>query len=287
MPDLSPFAPYLHRWSLTPDGAPIHTHSSDLLPVRWPGGDLQGGHWPEQPAMLKVARSAEEITGNRLMVWLAGDGAAQVYAHDGAALVLERLQETPSLAQLAQARQDDEATRILCRVVAHLHRPRAEPPPKLPTLRQWFRSLEQAATQHELFEAAWAIARELLETPQDVRALHGDIHHGNVLQKKRGHSERGWLAIDPKGIYGERGYDYANLFYNPSLKWALTPGWLARQSALVAEWAALERPRLLRWIIAYGGLSAAWWLEDGKQDEVRVNFEVVRLALSELAHFTS
>lgn len=273
MPDLSPFAPYLHRWTLTPDGAPIRTHSSDLLPVRW----------QEQPAMLKVPRSAEEITGNRLMVWLAGDGAARVHAHDGAALVLERLEETPSLAQLAQSGQDDEATRILCQVAAQLHRPRAEPPPELPTLRQWFRSLEHAATQHDLFERAWAIASELLETPQDACALHGDIHHGNVLYEKGGHGQREWLAIDPKGIYGERGYDYANLFYNPSLKWALTPGRLARQSALVAELAGLERERLLRWIIAYGGLSAAWWLEDGKQDVAQTNFAVVCLALAELS----
>jgi streptomycin 6-kinase len=26
---------------------------------------------------------------------------------------------------------------------------------------------------------------------------------------------RGWLAIDPKGLYGERGFDYANIFCNP------------------------------------------------------------------------
>src|SRR3546814_20217290 len=53
------FATYLDRWALTPDGAPIATHSSDLLPVRHDG----------VPAMLKIARGEEEKWGGGLMVW--------------------------------------------------------------------------------------------------------------------------------------------------------------------------------------------------------------------------
>jgi streptomycin 6-kinase len=36
-------------------------------------------------------------------------------------------------------------------------------------------------------------ARDLLAVPQNVAPLHGDIHHGNILDG----DERGWLAIDP------------------------------------------------------------------------------------------
>jgi streptomycin 6-kinase len=39
------FANYLARWDLSPDGDPILTHSSHLLPVRHHG----------EPAMLKIA----------------------------------------------------------------------------------------------------------------------------------------------------------------------------------------------------------------------------------------
>jgi hypothetical protein len=49
-------------------------------------------------------------------------------------------------------------------------------------------------------------------TSQMMR-LHGDIHHDNILDFGR----RGWLAIDPKRLFGERGFDYANLFCNPDL----------------------------------------------------------------------
>ncbi|MCD0169826.1 3'-kinase, partial [Deinococcus sp. 23YEL01] len=94
----------MRRWHLTPDGEARRTPSSDLQPVVWQG----------LPAMLKVARSAEEQRGNDLMVWLEGEGAARAYRHEGAALLLERLESAPDLAALALDGQDDAATRILC-----------------------------------------------------------------------------------------------------------------------------------------------------------------------------
>ena len=89
--------------------------------------------------------------------------------------------------------------------------------------------------------------------------LHGDIHHGNILD----FGPRGWLAIDPKGLTGERAFDYANIFCNPDLETATSPGRLARRAEVVAEAAALNRGRLLQWIVAWAGLSAAFSIEDG------------------------
>jgi streptomycin 6-kinase len=54
-------------------------------------------------------------------------------------------------------------------------------------------------------------AADLLATQRDVVVLHGDMHHENILK----FSSRGWLAIDPKGLVGERGFDYANIFCKP------------------------------------------------------------------------
>lgn len=62
------FEEHLARRDLVPDGAPIVTHSSRLLPVRSCG----------RPAMPKVAVEAEERAGARLMAWWNGDGAAPV-----------------------------------------------------------------------------------------------------------------------------------------------------------------------------------------------------------------
>lgn len=258
---------WLERWNLSPDGEAIRTPSSDLVPVIWEG----------RPAMLKLARTGEEERGHSLMVWWAGRGAAQVYAHEGAALLMERLGARPSLAAWVEAGRDDEAGRILCGAVARLHEPRAAPWPELPTLGRWFRSLAAAAPAGGTLADCWQVAAGLLDDPQDVRPLHGDVHHANVLP-----SGRGWLAIDPKGLIGERGYDYANIFSNPTLEWGQQPGRLARLAQTVAQAAGLERPRLLRWIVAYSGLSAAWHLEDGEGARAARQLEIARIAAAEL-----
>src|SRR5262245_53091606 len=73
------FDDYLKRWELMPDGEPIITRSSRLLPVR--SGDL--------PAMLKIALIDEERIGGLLMKWWGGHGAARVMAHDENAILIE------------------------------------------------------------------------------------------------------------------------------------------------------------------------------------------------------
>lgn len=270
------FDEYLRRWNLVADGEPIHTHSSDLLPVRHAG----------EPAMLKLPREAEERFGGLLMLWLNGDGTARVLDHDGetGALLLERMGGPHSLVRMVREGQDDEASRILCAVAARLHTPRDRPLPELVPLETWFRALEPASRQYGgiLTESA-AAARHLLDAPQEAGVLHGDLHHENVLDggpvEQGG---RGWLAIDPKGLIGERGFDYANIFCNPDPEVATAPGRFARQSHVVAEAAGLDRRRLLEWVLAYASLSAAWWLEDGRHDEAEPVLEVARIAAAEL-----
>src|SRR5690606_11837834 len=107
------FDDYLARWHLTPDGTPIVTHSSRLLPVRRDG----------VPAMLKIALEGEERWGGFLMGWWRGDGAVRVLAHEDNALLMERAIGEASLAEMARNGRDDEASRIICTVAARLHAP--------------------------------------------------------------------------------------------------------------------------------------------------------------------
>ncbi len=228
--------------------------------------------------MLKITLSDEERRGGVLMWRWKGEGAARVLAQDGDAILLERAQGGISLAALARNGKDDEASHIICSVVAKLHAVRIDAPEALCPLTQWFRELEPAAARHGgiLLKAA-AAARHLLATSQEVVALHGDIHHGNILD----FGARGWLAIDPKGLLGERGFDYGNIFCNPR-EMATAPGRLARQASIVAEASGLDRTRLLQWILAYAGLSAAWFLNDGEDAELPL--AVGEAAAAELAN---
>lgn len=90
----------IKRWQLITDGELIQTHTNQLLPVRFKG----------QMAMLKMAQTEEEQQGHCLMNWLDGHGAAQIYAHDGPALLMERLNTEPSLSLMATTGQDTQAT---------------------------------------------------------------------------------------------------------------------------------------------------------------------------------
>ncbi len=261
------FDDYLLRWGLTPDGDPIATPSSRLLPVRRAG----------LPTMLKLAHEAEERRGAAVLAWWGtggGAGAAPVLAHDGHALLMERATGNASLVAMARAGRDDEASRILCAAVAPLHARRDRPPPGvLVPLPRWFAELAPAAKRHGgVLRQSAATAHQLLAEPRDVAVLHGDLHHGNVLD----FGPRGWLAIDPKGLLGERGFDYANIFCNPDLAVATAPGRLARRADVVAAAAGLDRRRLLQWVLAYAGLSAAWTLGDGEEPDIA-------LAVAELA----
>jgi streptomycin 6-kinase len=261
-------ASYLTRWRLLPDGESIVTPSSILVPVRHDG----------KPAMLKVAHGEEERRGAAVMVWWNGEGAAHVLAHEGDALLMERAPGGDMLIEFAQNGRDDEASRIICAAVARLHAPRIQPLPEtLVPLPRWFQELEPAATRHGgiLHESA-AAARQLLADPRETVVLHGDVHHGNILD----FGDRGWLAIDPKGMLGERGFDYANTFCNPDDDIATAPGRLARQASIIAEAANLDRNRLLQWILAYAGLSAVWSMED--DGDPGMALRVAEIAAAEL-----
>lgn len=261
------FEDYLERWALTPAGQAIVTSGSRLLPV------MHDGHG----AMLKIADSAEEQAGAKLMVWWNGEGAARVLQHDGHALLLEYATGKESLAQWSRRNRDDRASATICETLARLHTPRDNPPEGLLGLDIWFRDLIAPAEAHEGILAYCAdTARSLLDSAQDIVVLHGDAHHGNILD----FGARGWLAIDPKFLKGERTFDYANLFPNPDAEVALAPGRLAHQARLVAEFAELDHERLLRWIVAWAGLSAVWYQQDGMVP--RTPLAVARLAALEL-----
>jgi streptomycin 6-kinase len=80
--------------------------------------------------------------------------------------------------------------------------------------------------------------------------------------------DRGWLAIDPKGLVGERTFDFVNILRNPDVATALAPGRFAREVAVLAHAAALDRRRLVEWTLAFAALSAAWHIADGKSAEL-------------------
>ncbi len=265
--------PWLARWGLTPDGPAFATHHARLMPVRQAG----------RAAMLKLTAQPDEIRGGAVMDWWAGSGAAPVLARDGGALLLARAEGALSLSDMARNGADDRACQIICDTAHRLHRARPNPP-RLTPLRVWFRELEPAASTHGgLLATAWAAALALLAAPQDPVVLHGDLHHDNILD----FGAQGWLAIDPQGLWGERGFDFANIFTNPDLSDPSRPvatrrGVFQRRVAMVSPAAGLDRRRLLQWILAWTGLSAAWFIADD-DPLARIDLTIAEAAAAELS----
>lgn len=249
----------LHKWGLQPDGGLIETHTSQLLPVRHVDG----------PAMLKVLKPAsDEQAGADMLRYFAGMGAVSLIVADGDAWLMERADTDPSLIAMALSGGDDRAAANLADCVAQLHAPRDLPAPGgLIRLHDWFHSLFAREADLPMLARCAAVARDLLATERDIVVLHGDLHHENVL-----HSPRGWLAIDPKGLIGERTYELANLLCNPQPhgKVVHRPERMQRLAMLYAERLTLNVQRILGFALAHAGLSAAWSLDDGTDASYRL-----------------
>jgi streptomycin 6-kinase len=247
---------WLDRWRLSIDGAVFATATSTLAPAHTATG---------QAVMLKVSHHDEERRGSALLAAWSGRGAVRVLEHDGDAVLMERATGPRSLVAMSTTGSDAAATSVLCMTAAMLHEASvdvldATEPPELVPLRTWFRRLFAHADELQPVHRQGAeFALALLDSERDVVALHGDLHHANVLD----FGERGWLAIDPKALLGERAFDYCNLHCNPSPAFALEPGRLEARFAAVTDAAGLEPDRFARWLVAWCALSSTWHALDG------------------------
>lgn len=258
---------YQQRWNLQIDGDAFSTNSSLLQPVLYKGS----------LAMLKIPMVDEERRASQLMVYWNGNGAVRVLKHSPVALLMERAIGKRSLRKMVMDGNDDEASRIICGVAKQLHTTAGFATLQLIPLSEWFKSLLFSAAQlGGVFSQAADIAKFLLNYPIDEVVLHGDLHHGNILDAE----DSGWLAIDPKALYGERGFDYANLFSNPEMTIAIQNGRLTQQVGVVANAAHLDPKRLLQWIVAWSGLSASWMLADAMQIDQKL--KLIEIALTAL-----
>ena len=249
----------LRKWNLLSDGCLLETDSSWLLPVRYLG----------RQAMLKMLKpTTDERAAADLLRYFAGSGAVRLYATDDDALLMERAGNEVSLKTMALSGGDDRVAEILADCVMQLHAPRESPVPSgLTPLRQWFRSLFAREAQLPILARCADVAQRLLTAEHDNTVLHGDLHHDNVL-----HSVRGWLAIDPKGLIGERTYEVANLLGNPWPHGEIVhhPSRMLRLAELYSRRLGLDHRRVLGFAFAHAGLAASWSMDDGGDPSYRL-----------------
>lgn len=223
-----------------------------------------------QPVVLKVIkREGDEWHSGNILRAFDANGFARVYEYAPGAVLLERLRPGNSLAEMSLSDKDDEATEILAEVIRQMRTaPRSSSAwAARATVWDWAKGFERylasgdARIPRELVEYAGQLYLKLCATQREPRLLHGDLHHYNVLFD----SERGWLAIDPKGVVGEVEYEIGAILRNPIERPDLftAPATIDERTKRLSERLGLERGRMLGWAFAQAVLSAIWDIEDG------------------------
>ncbi len=210
------------------------------------------------PVVLKTSEFSDEFEHSLAALRLFnGRGIARLleYDEEKKVMVLERLQPGTMLASLVPE-QDEQATSILASVMRQLWRP-APTGHSFPTVEQLGQDLTQIRTRYaggygpfppRLIDEAMDLFATLSASAEAPMLLHGDLQHHNVLR-----SSDAWLAIDPKGVVGDPGYEVGASFYNPMPRILEVPNleqMLTRRVAQLSEELGMERARIRGWGLA-------------------------------------
>jgi streptomycin 6-kinase len=248
--------------------------------------DMDGAGSRKQEVVLKVVKQpGDEWHSGEVLAAFNGHGFVQVYEHAPGAVLLQRLRPGNSLVDLSLHGRDEEATDILAGIIqqmssvessiASVELPTSEresPNPRAPlqhcpTVHDWAKAFERYIATGDkqipmdLVMAGQRVYRHLCSSQQRPILLHGDLQHYNVLFD----SDRGWLAIDPKGVFGEIEYEIGAALRNPLAQpeLFLLPATIERRLGQFTSRLNLNYERTLAWGFAQAVLSAIWGVEDG------------------------
>jgi streptomycin 6-kinase len=237
-----------------------------VLPVLLPDGTA---------AALKLQPVDAETAGEpvALRTW-AGNGAVRLLLHDpeSGAMLLERLDAGRTLAAV----EDDlAALRILSELLVRLSAVSA--PPGVRRLADLAAGMldrvSQALTvldpgEHHLVQRCAGAVTDLLPEAGD-RLLHGDLHFDNVLARHEpspADPREPWLAIDPKPLAGDPGFELLGALHNrwdEVLATGNVPGAVRRRFDLMTEVLDLDRRRAAGWTVGRVLLNMLWEAENG------------------------
>ncbi len=225
-------------------------------------------------AVLKIGYNEKDsivLSEAKFLTVLDGRGAVKLLQFDKncCALLLERLIPGENLAKLCKT-NDEKATLIAIDVMRKI----CQQPPKnhdFPTLENWINKLQTAAETKfapRLVAKALNNFEELSDASEQNLLLHGDLHHENILSAER----ESFLAIDPKGVVGDIGYEIA-VFMNNQRRIMRSRQDLrqiiARRIEQFSQSFAIEPLKLRKWAFVQAVLSAWWVFEDTKTSSAK------------------
>jgi streptomycin 6-kinase len=244
-----------------------------LLPQQWrvavehveetDGSVLLFGTRGHQPVVIKIVREPrEEWNSGSVLMAFGGRGVVRVLDVDDGAVLLERVQPGTSLVTVVDRGDDDRATAVLADVMARMKPAMLT---DVPTAREWGAAFDHTDTRDagvsvDVVERAQQVYGTLGDSQQSPRLVHGDLHHENVLLD----TERGWLAIDPKGLAAELEFEVGAALRNPLQRPDVftNPETIARRVDRFTRDLRLDESRVLAWAFAQSVLAVIWLIED-------------------------
>lgn len=173
--------------------------------------------------------------------------------------------------RLLDLKDEQQSIPIAVSLMQQLWRPLGNPEHFI-SLKKWLRGLNQLESNpflkklisKKLREFIASQTQELLASQGETVLLHGDFHHYNILQ----HHER-WLAIDPKGVVGEREFEIGAFLRNPLcvVEDPLETKEIVSNLDLIIELTGFDRQRVLSWCIIQAILCVCWYCEDNMSDK--------------------
>lgn len=222
-------------------------------------------------AVLKIGMPEKDspiFNEKRLLEIYNGEGMVKLLRFDESfyALLLEKLTPGENLIRICQ-KDDARANSIAIKLMRRLLTKTAEKD-EFPSLGNWVSGLQKAETASfapQFVKKARNFFDELIASSKKSFLLHGDLHHQNILSAVR----EPFLAIDPKGIIGDIGFEISTFLNNPR-GWVLThperKKILAGRIRQFSEAFEIEPRDLRKWAFVEAVLSAWWTFEESPGD---------------------
>jgi streptomycin 6-kinase len=241
----------------------------------------------DRPVVLKVIRTenGEEWRCGEVLEAFGGAGMIRPIAHKPGAALLPRLTPGHDVVSLCCEGGDDEATEIIASLLQRMSMAPAHPPGirsvdrMQPEFAQ-FRDGGKGFIPTSYVDRAEALFAELCATQRNVRLLHGDLHHYNVLFD----TNAGWVVIDPWGVIGEIEFEIGAALRNPVDAPALLSDTSVIERRLRTYEARLniDADRALKWAFATAVLAILWPCEPGIGPELRAPFALAARSMHEI-----
>lgn len=209
--------------------------------------------------------------------YLHGSGAPKVLESIPSlgAFLMEQVSPGNSL-KSSHAFDDEGAVTVAADVIKRLHSIKKNVSQKnnFPNIREWHSSLITAKPCknlcYELLNNARNRLEYLIDSQQSEVLLHADLHHDNILSSET----QGFVAIDPKGVFGDPAFEIGTFMRNPFpelMAQENLPQILFKRLLNFSSLLNIDKQRLLDASIAQIVLSACWYREENSEELMKID----------------